>query len=75
MSAKSSTEVPARWVWIVAVVWTVVALGLGIWVTAATGEWMVLLLAFGLTAPLDVMLIRSRRGAPGSAAGIAAPPT
>ena len=69
MTARKSAEHPARWVWIVAVVWTVVALGLGVWVAVATREWIVLLLALGLTAPLDVMLIRSRRGAQGSAAG------
>ena len=67
MSANSSSVVPPRWVWIVAAVWTVVALGVGVWVALSTGEWMVVVLAIGLTAPLDVMLVRCRRGMPAGA--------
>ena len=64
MITNSSSVVVPRWVWVVAVIWTVVALGVGVWVALSTGEWMVVVLAIGLTAPLDVMLIRRRRGMP-----------
>lgn len=61
MSAPSSTSTYSPWLWIVAAVWTAVTIGLGLWVAVATGQWIALVLAIGLAAPIDVMVIRRVR--------------
>lgn len=63
MSTSSDTSTPPRWLWIVALVWTLAVIGLGLWVALSTGQWIALVLAFALAAPIDVMLVRRSRGA------------
>ncbi|MET1051243.1 MAG: hypothetical protein ABWX65_01250 [Mycetocola sp.] len=61
---EPSPGISAR-TWILAGVYSVVILGAGVWASVATGQWFVLLLAIGLTAPVEVLLLtrHRRRGA------------
>ncbi|WP_460942026.1 hypothetical protein [Okibacterium endophyticum] len=58
MSTRSTPEGPPARVWVAAVAYTVAILSLGVWVSAATGQWFALVLAVGLSAPIDVLLVR-----------------
>ncbi|WP_147441013.1 hypothetical protein [Mycetocola zhadangensis] len=64
MSTPESADGAQRWLWVVAIVFSVVVLGLGVWVSVTTGQWLALLLAAGLTAPVDVMVMRRVRRRP-----------
>ncbi|PWC07910.1 hypothetical protein [Mycetocola zhujimingii] len=66
MTASPDNPTPPRWLWVVALVWTLVVIGLGLWVALSTGQWIALVLAFALAAPIDVMLVRRSRGATGA---------
>lgn len=51
-------------VWILASGYSALILGAGLWVSIATGNWFAVLLAIGLTAPVEVLLLsRYRRRA------------
>ena len=63
MSASPNPSSYPRWLWVVALVWSLVIIGLGLWVAVTTGSWIAVILAFALAAPIDVMLFRRSRGA------------
>ena len=46
--SKSQPNPSPRWIRPVAIVYIVVVLAIGLWVSLATGEWLALLCAFGL---------------------------
>jgi len=57
-------RLPTPLVWILASGYSALILGAGLWVSIATGNWFALLLAIGLTAPVEVLLLsRYRRRA------------
>ncbi len=59
MTSSSAQATPfAPWLWVVAVLWSALVVGAGLWIAVSTGQWIAVLLALGLAAPIDVMLIR-----------------
>ena len=48
-------------VWILAAGYSALVLGAGLWVALATGNWFAVLLAVGLTAPVEVLLLSRHR--------------
>jgi hypothetical protein len=69
MSDRTDTGLPTPWVWVFAVGYSILVLGAGVWVSAATGNWFVVLLAVGLTAPVEVLLLRRHRRRAAAGAG------
>ncbi|MBG6238342.1 hypothetical protein IWX78_001297 [Mycetocola sp. CAN_C7] len=61
MSTRDAASGISTRAWVLAGVYSAVVLGAGIWVTVATGQWFVLLLAIGLTAPVEVLLLSRHR--------------
>jgi hypothetical protein len=55
----------APWVTIVILIYAVTVLGLGVWVSVATGQWIALVLAIALVAPWESLWLtwRSKRDA------------
>lgn len=58
MSTQFSSDRAPRWVWVVAGLYSILVLGVGVWLSLALGEWIPVVLAFGLVAPVDVMVVR-----------------
>jgi hypothetical protein len=58
----------APWVSIVIIVYAVAVLGLGLWASITTGQWLVLVLAVALVAPWESLWVTSqtRRAARGT---------
>lgn len=56
--STATTEGPPVWIWVSAILATTVIVGLGLWVSIATGDWLALVLAIGLSAPIDLLLVR-----------------
>lgn len=61
--ARGTSRTP--WVTIVILVFTAAVLGLGLWVSIATGQWIALVLAVALVAPWESLWVtwRTRRDA------------
>jgi hypothetical protein len=55
----------APWVTIVIITYSAIILGLGIWVSIATGQWIALVLALALVAPWESLWVtwQTRRDA------------
>ena len=64
MSTQRSADRTQRWPWVVGILFSAVILGVGVWVSVVTGQWLALVLAVGLTAPIDVMLMRRHQRRP-----------
>ena len=62
MSASTSAVGFPVWMWVTAIISTTVIVGVGLWVSITTGQWLALVLAIGLSAPIDVLLIRGISG-------------
>jgi hypothetical protein len=58
----------APWVSIVIIVYAVAVLGLGLWASITTGQWLVLVLAVALVAPWESLWVtwQTRRAARGT---------
>ncbi|TFD09314.1 MULTISPECIES: hypothetical protein [unclassified Cryobacterium] len=51
-----------HWIWFFGIVYSVVILGIGLWVSLVTGEWIAILCAVGLVlVPIGGLAVRSRR--------------
>ena len=60
-----------EWVLVLGAIVSALLFGAGAWIGATTGNWLALVLAVGLTAPIEVMLYRRhRRRAADGASGI-----
>ena len=60
MSATAAAPSP-RWIWISALGYSLVVLGIGLWMSLATGEWVALLCASALVVlPVAGVAARSR---------------
>jgi len=56
------TAIPGRRTTVFGWVWSVLVLGIGLWVSLATGEWIALLCAAGLVIlPVGGLALRARR--------------
>jgi hypothetical protein len=64
--SNSQTTTSRRWTWTFGIVYSVVILGIGLWVSLATGEWIALLCASGLVIiPIGGMAVRSNNSRKG----------
>jgi hypothetical protein len=63
MMARGASRAP--WITIVILVFAAVVLGLGLWVSIATGQWVALVLAVALVAPWESLWVtwQARRAA------------
>jgi uncharacterized membrane protein (DUF2068 family) len=58
MMARGASRAP--WVTIVIAVYAVTVLGLGLWASIATGQWLALVLAVALVAPWESLWVTWR---------------
>ena len=59
--STAAVNIPSKWIWSVAIVYSAVILTTGLWVSLATGEWIALLLATGLVVvPVGGVALRAR---------------
>jgi ABC-type transport system involved in cytochrome bd biosynthesis fused ATPase/permease subunit len=58
MMARGASRAP--WVTIVILVYAVTVLGLGLWASIATGQWLALVLAVALVAPWESLWVTWR---------------
>ena len=57
MPTRTDYGLPTARVLVFAAVYSAIVLGAGLWVSIATGNWFALVLAIGLTAPVEVLLV------------------
>ena len=56
---KTQTVTSPRWIWAFGIVYSILILATGLWVSLATGEWIALLCASGLVIlPIGGLALR-----------------